>query len=132
MDKAKEVSTERNDRMHAAVLMDYQGEMVEIDRKIAPLMQAVWDVGIETLMSCEDVSGMLWIEFDSPEDAMRFLDIAVVYDETDNSIYNRAESLSQGGSRSRDWEYLITPVNMNGGDQNLTVGDPVEFYATVG
>jgi hypothetical protein len=48
---------------------------VPIDVEIAPLTEALWERGIETLNSCQDNGDnhQVWIEFATPDDASRFL-----------------------------------------------------------
>jgi hypothetical protein len=56
----------------------FSGEYVEIDRGIHALILSLWDKGIETRGSCENLvgKGNMWIDFPSPEIAAKFLEIA--------------------------------------------------------
>ena len=48
--------------------------MIEVDERIAPLLEAIWDCGIITCNSCqENKPGIIWIEFLAAEDAEAFL-----------------------------------------------------------
>jgi hypothetical protein len=47
----------------------------EVDEKIAPLLVALWDRGIITIMSCQERDpGIMWIMFYRVEDLKKFLD----------------------------------------------------------
>jgi hypothetical protein len=52
---------------------------VPIDVEIAPLIEALWERGIETLNSCQDNGDnhQVWIEFATPDDASRFLNAVI-------------------------------------------------------
>jgi hypothetical protein len=66
-------------------------ERLGLDKKIAPLIKSLCELGIDTLNSCENnvPKGWVWIEFITSMDAERFLDIVAEYDEDRNSLYNR-------------------------------------------
>jgi hypothetical protein len=65
-------------RAHRTVLVEQAGQSAEIDVAIAPLLAEVWTSGIRTLHSCEDnPKGYVWIEFDTVEDARRFVQVAL-------------------------------------------------------
>jgi hypothetical protein len=58
------------------VLVESGGYRVSVDAGIAPLMHAVWKIGLRTWNSCEDSwfnPGHFWIEFCSAADAEAFL-----------------------------------------------------------
>jgi len=71
---------------HATVTLSREGEpTVEVDAGIAPLIEALWSRGIETVASCEDggtsaegglPSGLAWIGFPDEEHASRFCELA--------------------------------------------------------
>lgn len=41
--------------MHPTVELEYQGETVEIDEDLAPLISEIWKAGIDTTDACQDV-----------------------------------------------------------------------------
>jgi hypothetical protein len=56
----------------------HQDTTVLIDEKIAPLMKAIWDLGIQTENSCqENEPGLIWIEFFTSRDLEIFLRAAI-------------------------------------------------------
>src|SRR5256885_17250267 len=61
----------RDDQLHATVLVDG----VPIDAEIAPLIEALWARGLETLNSCQDNGDehWVWVEFATAADASLFL-----------------------------------------------------------
>jgi len=68
---------------------------IEVDEKLVPFLELLWEHGIDTMMSCQDNprgSGRVWINFSSPKDATDFLRIAVPQPTVDfepHSLYNR-------------------------------------------
>ncbi len=53
------------------------GEVVEIDERIAPLIDALWLAGFETCLSCQGGDGRpAWVEFSDAAEAKRFVRIA--------------------------------------------------------
>jgi hypothetical protein len=59
------------------LLIDSDGDQIEIDREIAPLIQQLWDIGLETCNSCQDNFSYVWVEFLSAQDALDFLYLIV-------------------------------------------------------
>ncbi|VBB18889.1 hypothetical protein YASMINEVIRUS_1421 [Yasminevirus sp. GU-2018] len=59
------------------VFNPFYQQNVKIDKKIAPLIKAMWDLKIRTLNSCEDnvPAGYVWIEFETSEDVRMFLNL---------------------------------------------------------
>jgi len=115
---------------HDTVALDFQGRKVAIDKKIAPLMRAIWECGSRTTSSCEDIGelnsdpdkqGICLVQFEDMIDAKRFLNAATVFDKGGKSLYNR---MSHCGCRGViPWEYNIMPYD-RAYDQ---IGDR-EFY----
>ncbi len=79
-----------------AILDPTLNQMVEVDEGIAPLLKAIWNLGITTCNSCqENKPGLVWIEFLKAEDAEAFstrvisgLDL-VNSPKADNWLYSR-------------------------------------------
>jgi hypothetical protein len=85
-------------------------QMIEVDEGIAPLLTAIWGLGIETCNSCqENKPGIIWIEFLRAEDAEMFLTGVVSgldpvsSPEEDNWLYSRI--IGQYGG----WQYNAHP-----------------------
>ena len=54
------------------------GRPIAVDAKIAPLLAALWNEGIDTANSCEEEEpGVIWIEFEAFEGLRRFLEMVV-------------------------------------------------------
>ncbi len=57
-----------------AIFNPVLNETIEVDEGIAPLLEAIWNLGISTCNSCqENKPGVIWIEFSRAEDAEIFL-----------------------------------------------------------
>lgn len=90
-------------------------EGVEIDEGIADLIVACWDRGIETVLSCENNSGRIWIEFFEESDLVEFTRIAAgEFSDDVESLYNRVlpefEPVDWEAFReNRAWMYGINP-----------------------
>jgi len=65
-----------NGRRHPFDVLEYEGERVEIDAGIVPLIELLWSHGFDTFNSCEDFEGggIVWVEFDGPS-ATEFLNL---------------------------------------------------------
>jgi hypothetical protein len=76
-------SQRRPTEEHPSVeLIGPDGDVVRIDREIAPLIHWLWHNGMETFNSCQDNHGYVWIEF-GVHSAEAFLDHIKEYgDET--------------------------------------------------
>lgn len=102
---------------HKQVAIQWGDLRAEVDYKIAPLILALWKLGIHTVNSCqENRPRTAWIEFLTTDDAKQFLGIVAVYpDEEDEkepfweTLYGR---ITQCGS-ANDWEYHLHPFNWN-------------------
>ena len=84
--------------------------MIEVDERIAPLLEAIWDCGIITCNSCqENKPGIIWIEFLAAEDAEALLARIVSgldpinNPKADNWLYSRVKGSSDG------WQYAAHP-----------------------
>lgn len=56
-------------RHHPFEILDYDGEPVEIDTEIVPLMRLLWDHDLDTSLSCQadpEAAGRVWVEFWGP------------------------------------------------------------------
>jgi len=59
---------------HKTVKMVHGGDKIAVDVKIAPLIRALWDFGIETVQSCQEIEpGTAYIGFPSRAVARKFI-----------------------------------------------------------
>lgn len=58
---------------HKTVPLKFGDEQIEIDEEIAPLIQALWEVGIHTIACCEGHEGDAFVCFETQKDAERFM-----------------------------------------------------------
>lgn len=93
-----------------AILDPTLNQMVEVDEGIAPLLKAIWNLGITTCNSCqENKPGLIWIEFLQAEDAETFLTHIISgldpvnSPKADNWLYSRI--IGQNGG----WQYNAHP-----------------------
>ncbi len=92
----------------------------EVDEGIAPLIAELWKADIDTVMSCQDNLGRVWIEFSSAVDAERFLDIvAGDYSADVHSLYNRVTGEYEDEDwrtfrAEHAWRYDCHPLDYNG------------------
>jgi hypothetical protein len=64
-------------RQHPFELLDYHGDPdapVEIDVEIVPLIRAIWTLGFDTELSCQDHDGYVWVELPGKH-AQRLLNV---------------------------------------------------------
>ncbi len=92
---------------HPTVLVDG----VPIDVEIAPLIEALWERGIDTLNSCQDngENHSVWIEFASPPDASNFLNIVIGRLGDYRTLYGRALGTTMDTPDA--WTYAVLPMN---------------------
>jgi hypothetical protein len=123
---------------HKQVLISWREQWGEVDEELAPLVLALWKHGINATNSGqEDFEGIAWIEFLTPLDAKRFLDLVAVYPPEEelhavdgllyvgdvpfsDTLYGRITGCDQG-----DWEYNIYVRNW-GVTEDLTSDGVVE------
>lgn len=114
-----------------AILNPASNQMVEVDEGIAPLLKAIWNLGITTCNSCqENKPGLIWIEFLKAEDAEAFLTRVISGLNTvnspkaDNWIY--PEIIGQNGG----WQYNAHPhdireyIDEENGTVELNTSEP--------
>ena len=108
------------DGEHPTVLVDD----VPIDEDIAPLIEALWQRGIETLNSCQDNGDnhWVWIEFATPLDASKFLNAAIGRFGDHRTLYGRAMGTSMDTPDA--WTYQVFPMNY--GIEESIVDDEVQ------
>jgi hypothetical protein len=89
--------------------------MIEVDEEIAPLLNAIWKLGIATCNSCqENQPGVIWIEFSRAEDAEAFLTSIVSgldpinSPEAENWLYSRIIG-QNGAGQNGGWRYSAHP-----------------------
>jgi len=119
---------------HPVLLLSYQGETIEIDEVLAPLIQEIWKADIVTMMCCQETdAGIAWIEFDSMDDFLRFLNIVVKYEEGANTLYNRVNYQLTGDISEPLWEYHVNLLDIeSAAKRRRQDGEVVDFHATVG
>ena len=120
-------------RPHKTVLLHYQNEDVEIDEVLAPLIQEIWKADIVTMMSCQETeSGIAWIEFDSMDDLLKFLNIVSEYEEGVDTLYNRINHQLTGDITKPIWHYQVNLQDLDEYEPDREDGGLVDFLATVG
>jgi len=83
---------EREGVRHTQTTTRYQGNDIEVDVNIAPLLHAMWDHGYETFGSCENFRAemaVIWFNKDDDPAADRFLDMLGGYWKTELSSSTR-------------------------------------------
>lgn len=114
---------------HPQVVIQHGDQEAEVDEGIAPLILELWKAGIDTMMSCQDNNGRVWLAFPDPVDATGFLNLAADFDTDVHSLYN---ALGAGEYEPEDWEnfrenrawhYQASPIDYGAG-----LGDDDELY----
>ncbi len=121
-----------------AILDPASSQMVEVDEGIAPLLKAIWNLGITTCNSCqENKPGLIWIEFLLAEDAEAFLTRVVSgldpanSPQADNWLYSRI--IGQNGG----WQYNAHPhdireyINEENGTVELNTSEPCGIVISI-
>src|SRR5437764_14104372 len=128
---------------HPTTLIRHGAYEAEVDERLAALVLALWQAGVETASACQDEgesnaevggpslgAGQAYVEFVSLHDAIRFYDIVAAGGPSDDlddfdGLYQRMSNLSTPGA----WEARIAVY-----DRRLTSGDgdlsgPAQFAA---
>lgn len=103
---------------HKQVSIYYLGydQMIDVDAEMAALLRALWDKGIMTCNSCQEIEpGVMWIEFYSAEDVEAFVTLMVValgnstsqFPEADDWLYLRM--FGGIGEERKPWKYEAHP-----------------------
>jgi hypothetical protein len=75
---------------HHTIHISVGDQQADVDKKIAPLVKAMWQAGITTTQSCQDSPpGWVWLEFPTTYDLERFLNAVGVYEDTVGSLHDR-------------------------------------------
>lgn len=97
---------------HKQVRVRVNGQDAYVDEGIAPLIREMWRAGIRTLMSCqEDAFGLVWLNFDCPSEATKFMNLVAEYEEEPDSLYQRM--LGHYAEVANTWEYDVLPEDFN-------------------
>lgn len=85
---------------------------INIDEEIAKLIELIWSHGIKTDNSCQNnvPSGYIWIQFSTPDDATKFINLVVTEADDSQGLYTRAFRFNQGDGL---WEYNVLPEDLN-------------------
>ena len=115
-------------RPHPYATLDYHGERVEVDVEIVPLVERLWALDFDTLLSCQDQDGRVWVEFPGPS-AEQFLDLVA---RSDSEL--RANVLGlvpidtddfEAHKREHAWQFLT--VALRGDDRGVWLSVGVRF-----
>jgi hypothetical protein len=111
---------------------------IEVDEGIAPLLKALWDLGITTCNSCqENKPGIAWIEFLAAEDAEAFLTCIISSldpvnrPDADDWLYSKI--MGANG----EWQYAAHPhdareyVDEESGTLELNASEPCKIALSV-
>jgi hypothetical protein len=75
---------------HRTVHVALGDQQADVDKEIAPLVKGMWRAGIMTSQSCQDCPpGWIWLEFLTPYDLEKFLNILGAYEDTVGSLHDR-------------------------------------------
>jgi len=119
-------------------LIDPDGNEIEIDLGISPLISEIWKANIKTIACCENYyfeEGWIWIKL-PVEDAKKLLSILSEYDEDIHSLYNRIHRQintdgydiyeKEGECAEGTWRYGVQPRDLRRIERE--VGDKTMNY----
>ena len=89
------------------------GYQAEVDEQLAPLIERLWAERVDTLNSCQNNQGQVWVEFTSAMDAERFLELLGI--DFEDTLQIEA------------WDYRAHVWNLNErveGDEIVPTGPP--------
>ena len=107
---------------HPATTLLLDGEPVEIDVEIAPLIELLWERDLFTYNSCQDLGGggFVWVEFDGPS-AESFLNLVAseaeeLRDAIVGHIPEEEVDRFEEYRRERHWRYRTLPHRFEDGE----------------
>jgi hypothetical protein len=105
---------------HPYETLYHDGEPVEVDVEVVPLVELCWSHGLEPLGSCQDEGGFVSLEFDGPH-AERFLTL-VAGEDAALRAHIVAEApwevdplRGEEYARAHGWRYRVAPERNEGG-----------------
>lgn len=122
-----EVVNMNDETIHKQVWVEWKGEGAYVDEELAPLILALWQAGIDTMMSCqENRPGIAWLCFPTPLDAKMFLDLVAAYPDEDDvpfseTLYGRIAGCGSDG----DWEYAVNVCDL-GVEEDIVHGEVIQ------
>lgn len=116
---------------HVPVEVLHAGQTITLDETIAPLIEACWQNGLSTVMSCEEnFGGRAWIQFASLDDCYRFLQTADSQAAADAYLAEVVEALTPGPQRTFEPELQWWPsFDLTCQDDGWTIRSSVRFPA---
>ena len=84
-------------------------------------------------MSCQETeSGIAWIEFDSMDDFLRFLNIVTRFEAGADTLYNRIDFQLTGDISKPLWRYQVNLLDLEADEPGRADGNMAYFQATIG
>lgn len=101
---------------HRSVAVEHpSGPIIDVDEDLAELVPLLWQAGVETEQSCQDMGGLVWLVLASVDELLRLLEIVGVYDPDPDSLYQRladhevAAHDSTAPKEPTQWRYRLNP-----------------------
>ena len=97
---------------HPSIKVRVGAVEADIDVLIAPLIQLLWETGIETVMSCQgEENGYVWLQFPTSHDCVCFLNAVGKFEHGIDCLYNRMNQWCRTSLYSLDWEYDVDVID---------------------
>ena len=115
---------------HKTVELEYDDEIIDIDKNISDLMECLWVCDIQTVNSCENniPKNYIWIEFLELFDLERFQDI--LFTGMDNYDERKIRALDTPYYRTNAWKWDMafgTKVQMDR-DKMIELNILTDYY----
>jgi len=112
-------------KMHKTIRVTHHNMSADIDELIAPLIQAMWDVGIETVASCQGNEGIAEIYLNGVEHLRKFLEIVWIPEAEALKVATEAGEVPIGFPFWLKWKTWLAPQWQNGKvDYLVMIGFP--------
>jgi hypothetical protein len=123
-------------RCHPFEVLGYHGDPddpVEIDVEIVPLVRAVWALGFDTELSCQDRDGYVWVELPGKH-AQRLLNVVAREDgELRANILGLVPAEAAypeafyAYQRAHGWKFHVMPIAEGDGGPDVWLSVGVRF-----
>jgi transcriptional regulator with XRE-family HTH domain len=100
---------------HKEVPVKVLDREADIDEAIAPLIEQIWLAGINTVMSCQQsIGGKIWVEFDTCEDLVEFLNIVMGWptEDREDRLFGRINPELEADGPYPEWSYELNLADL--------------------
>lgn len=104
------------DTTHPQVEIECNGRQAEVDEAITGLIETLWKLDIDTMMSCQNNNGQIWICFAYSLDAQKFLEVCVTPKPREGDDPTLVDRILGDNDDGDGWKYDTFPLDWSEDD----------------